>query len=111
MMSILLSEIERNDLFSWAIHTKSFFRPSGRGRQYGDLCSLNAPHYQKIKSRVIEYYSLQDGLPEPYFKDFCGFNDPGAYIHLHSDSNQDLRIHSRINIVISRPESGGQYHL
>jgi len=107
---IFASESERLDIIIWAKNTHSQFRANGVGRAFGNLSRLSAPHYESIKSRILTHYTIVDWLLEPMFEDYCGFNQPNAFVHLHSDPNIHGRIHTRINVVVSRPNRGGDIH-
>jgi len=95
-------------IIDWAIANKPRFKPNGFGRQYGDLATLNAPAIVwDIKSKIIAANGLQDCQQEPIFKDYCGFITAGGAIHKHQDPNQNGKIHTRFNVMVSKPISGG----
>lgn len=92
----------------WANKNKYRFTPNGFGRQYGDLLALCAPaEVWQIKERIVKTHDLHSALPEPFFKDYCGYITEGGAIHKHQDPNQGNKIHTRFNVMISKPVSGG----
>lgn len=95
-------------IINWAIANKRLFKPNGFGRQYGDLALLNAPAIVwDIKNKIINHYNLQGCQQEPIFKDYCGFITEGGAIHKHRDPNKGDKIHTRFNVMVSKPISGG----
>lgn len=93
----------------WALKNYTLFRPNGYGRQYGILAEFDdAPdEVWVIKRNIVDEYDLHNAIQEPIFKDFCGFITDGGQVHEHKDPNQGGLIHTRFNIMISKPEIGG----
>lgn len=93
----------------WAKENYTKFKPNGYGRQYGILSEFNniPKIIWDIKQNIVTEYNLESAPQEPIFKDFCGFITDGGQVHEHKDPNQGKLIHTRFNIMISKPEIGG----
>lgn len=92
----------------WANTNYHLFKPNGFCRQYGLLSAFNPPkEVWLIKDEIIKTYNLYNAKQEPVFKDYCGYITEGGAIHEHSDPNQGTLIHTRFNVMISKPIAGG----
>lgn len=95
-------------LSNWAHRHVGQFRPNGPGRQFGDLARLDAPPiWRAIKTSLLQQYQITDWILEPQFRDYCGYITEGGEVHPHQDPRQNGRDHIRINLVLSKPEHGG----
>jgi len=93
----------------WANLTYKSFNPNGYGRQYGVLQELNPPkEVWDIKKLIVKKHTLHNAKQEPMFKDFCGFITEGGAIHPHKDPNDGSLVHTRFNVMISKPIEGGE---
>jgi hypothetical protein len=93
----------------WAVENHGKFKSNGFGRQYGVLQELNPPkEVWEIKKQVINLYGLSNAKQEPIFKDYCGYITEGGAIHKHIDGNEGKLIHTRFNVMISKPLAGGE---
>jgi hypothetical protein len=102
--SALLSLVKK-----WADENYKTFRPNGFGRQYGILQNINTPkEVWEIKEKVVDFFKLHDAKQEPIFKDYCGYIKEGGAIHKHTDINEGSLIHTRFNVMISKPIEGGE---
>lgn len=111
MLLPLNLHLTKDDLFeisTWAKLNKHKFKPNGNGRQYGILYHLSPiSRIWDIRNKIVEKFKLQDFETEPMFQDFCGFITDGGQIHPHQDPNKDGFIHTRFNVLISKPKVGG----
>lgn len=104
----MISENLLKSATEWANANYKFFRPNGNGRQYGILQELNPPkEIWDIKKQVVDLYGLQNAKQEPVYKDYCGYITEGGAIHKHTDSNEGNLIHTRFNVLVSKPIAGG----
>ena len=93
----------------WAVENHKKFKPNGFGRQYGVLQELDPPKEAwEIRKHVVELYSLGRAKQEPCFKDYCGYITDGGAIHRHKDGNEGELIHTRFNVMVSKPHAGGE---
>lgn len=105
----MLDELLLSPIREWATNNHNSFKQNGFGRQYGILQELNPPkEVWEIKKKVIELYSLDNTKQEPIYKDYCGYITEGGAIHQHTDSNQGHLIHTRFNVMVSKPIKGGE---
>jgi hypothetical protein len=92
----------------WATVEHPKFKPNGFGRQYCILNQANSPkEIWQIKQQVVEYFKLHNAKQEPMFKDLCGYIIEGGAVHKHVDANANGLIHTRFNVLVSKPISGG----
>lgn len=69
-----------------------------------------------IKDGVIEQemiklahkFGIYEWKPEPLYGNFIGYNFEGSFIHPHRDKSPTGYTHIRFNIMISKPEKGGE---
>lgn len=93
----------------WAVKNYKSFLPNGYARQFGILQDTNPPEeVWSIKQQVVDMYGLHNAKQEPHFKDYCGFITNGGYIHQHTDPNEGKLIHTRFNVLVSKPNKGGE---
>ena len=93
----------------WATENYKYFIKNGYGRQFGVLEKFNPPtEVWDIKNKIIDLYGLQSAKQEPLFKDYCGYITNGGAIHKHTDPNDGHLIHTRFNVLISKPIEGGE---
>lgn len=93
----------------WATENYKYFRKNGFGRQFGILENFNPPkEVWDIKNKVIDLYNLHNAKQEPLFKDYCGYITNGGAIHKHTDPNEGHLIHTRFNVLVSKPIEGGE---
>jgi len=93
---------------NWALQNYQSFKHNGSNRQYLILNNDNCPkEVWDIKALVVKEYKLEEAKQEPLFQDYCGFITEGGAIHRHSDANQGELIHTRFNVMISKPVAGG----
>ena len=60
-----------------------------------------------IKKRIIEKECLENAPQEPILKDQIGYMKEGGNLHLHVDRNTNGLIHTRFNVYVQIPDSGG----
>lgn len=95
----------------WANDKYKDFEPNGFGRQFGVLQrkDLKPPkEVWEIKDIILNNCKLQGAEQEPNFKDYCGYITEGGAIHKHTDPNKGKKIHTRFNVMVSKPEQGGE---
>ena len=95
----------------WANDKCKDFDQNGFSRQFGVLQrkDLKPPkEVWEIKNIIVDGCKLQDAEQEPNFKDYCGYITEGGAIHKHTDTNKGKKIHTRFNVMVSKPEQGGE---
>jgi hypothetical protein len=98
-----------NPVKIWASNNFFKFKKNGYGRQYGVLQELNPPNeVWEIKKQIEDFYNLKGVKQEPLFKDYCGYITEGGAIHPHIDQNENTLIHTRFNVLLSKPINGGE---
>jgi len=107
-----ISEKEQTILLYWA--KNNFHRllpnPISPNRFFAARVNTfdNLPiEYNIIKQRIIEIDNIIPYKIDPSYGDFLSFNFEGGAIHKHIDSNQRGHIHTRYNLILSKPEQGG----
>jgi hypothetical protein len=107
-----ISNEEQSKLIDWAssILENKELNGNGFGRYFKALSKLSYVDsiVYEIKNRIIEIEGITEAPLDPFFEDFLSFNLTGAAIHPHSDPNIENRIHTRYNLLVSLPDSGGQ---
>jgi hypothetical protein len=102
------SEQELKELKDWVETNKRSFTPNGIGRQFGVFNNLGYPEAAlSLREKIIKTFSLEGVLQEPLFKDYCGYITEGGAIHPHLDPNVGKLVHTRFNVLISKPLAGG----
>ena len=91
----------------WAEENYKTFTNNGFGRQFKILDNSCPKEVFTIKKIIVEKYKLENKQQEPIYKDFCGFITDGGAIHEHTDANKNGLIHTRFNVMISKPIEGG----
>lgn len=104
-----ITEAEHTVLLDWANKSFRFLKRNNTspGRFYREI--------EELQNIPKEVYSIEDrvkGLIDRPFvlseqKHFLNYNVFGAAIHPHTDSNLPGYTHTRFNIFISAPDSGG----
>jgi hypothetical protein len=96
-------------IVDWANLTYKSFNPNGFGRQYGILQELDPPEeVWLIKNQIVNVYDLHRAKQEPIYKDYCGYITAGGAIHKHTDPNEGKLVHTRFNVMVSKPIEGGE---
>ena len=105
-----ISMDEQAVLLKMAGVVRKNLKPNGFGRFYQDHIDkhyLLSKEYKDVKQRIIDVEELTDYILDTNFGDFISFNDTGGAIHEHKDGNKPGYIHTRYNLLLSVPESGG----
>lgn len=76
-------------------------------RSYDEADALVPPAFWDIRRRAIAAFSVTDYIDEPLYKCFLGCNTEGGYVHRHTDVSPPGKYHIRMNIMLSKPQSGG----
>jgi hypothetical protein len=58
------------------------------------------------KLELIDKFKIVDWVPDSKFYDLIGYISEGGSVHPHRDGSDDGRMHIRINLLVSKPESG-----
>lgn len=58
------------------------------------------------KMELISLFAIGDWVPDPTFDDLIGYITEGGVVHPHTDPASDGRMHIRINLLVSKPQSG-----
>jgi hypothetical protein len=102
---------EQNVLLEFSHKQYAHLQENGHGRFYVDHVDtkFSVPEeYKIVKQRIVDTENLKNFLFDPKFGDFLSFNTVGAAIHPHKDPNVDGYVHTRYNLLLSVPESGGK---
>lgn len=95
-------------VIDWANKNFHKFTPNGYSRQYGDIRKIGySDEIIKIKKNIINNFNLKNYYFEPVYGDFCGYINDGGAVHKHKDNNINNLIHTRFNVLISKPIEGG----
>lgn len=97
-------------LLAFANSVKHKLKGNGPGRFFQDhiVEKYSLPQeYISVKQRIIDTEELKDFILDPIFGDFISFNETDGAIHKHKDDNKPGYIHTRYNLLLSVPESGG----
>jgi hypothetical protein len=104
-----ITEKDRKEILKWALESREKLNPNGvsPGRFYERLDKLETPAVvNKIIDKIKKDFSME--FEETNLGHFLSFNETGASIHPHSDMVSDgYSQHIRFNIVIQKPEAGG----
>lgn len=105
-MGLLFEQSRLERVRTWAIANKQRFRPNGFGRQFALLQEFpDVPDaIWDIKRDVVAHFGLHDLPQEPLYRDLCGVITEGGAVHPHRDSNQGMLVHTRFNVMVSRPD-------
>jgi hypothetical protein len=60
-----------------------------------------------VRRRAVSMFSVSDYEDEPGFKCFLGCNTEGGTVQRHTDPSPPDKHHVRMNIMLSKPISGG----
>lgn len=91
----------------WATANYRTFRKNeaGAGRYYTSALFGAPREIWEIKRFVMLNYEVPFlAKQEPVYRDFCGVNEPGAFVHPHQDSPPN---HTRFNVMVQKAEYGG----
>lgn len=105
-----VTDEEQKVLLDFSKKVRPFFRNNGPGRFYVDHVLNNfipPKEYHTVKQRIISVDNLTNWSLDPFFGDFISFNEEGAAIHEHKDLNEPGKVHTRYNLLLSLPTSGG----
>lgn len=106
-----INDDEKNALIEWMyslLDSKDIVSPNGRTSKLNMELWNDLPEvYKNVKNRIIELENLKDN-GAPAYGDFISFNFEGANIQPHSDPNRGKLIHTRYNLLLSVPDSGGE---
>jgi hypothetical protein len=101
---------EQTVLLKFANSIRNLLLNNGLGRFYQDQLekTYSVPQkYKDIKQRIIDTEKLKNFILDPQFGDFISFNETAGSIHEHKDYNVHSFIHTRYNLLLSVPDSGG----
>ncbi len=112
-LDLKINEKDKNKIVSFAHEhqkNKKYFQPNGNSRQF---CVLNRIDHEikslayKLWNEKYEELGVKEFSEEPMFGIFLSVNNEGGFVHPHSDSAPEGYYHTRINFLLSKPESGG----
>ena len=94
----------------WALANRASFLPNGPGRNYALLHLFpDVPaEVWTIKASIVARYDLWYAPQEPVYRDLCSVITAGGAVHRHRDRNQGRLIHTRFNVMVSKPLEGGE---
>ena len=108
-LSMFLNQSDLDDVKSWVDKNKINFVSNGFARSFYMFDKNTLPAFIKgIKDQIELHYKIPKGShQEPCYKDFIGYITNGGQIHRHKDPNKGDLMHTRFNILISKPLDGG----
>ena len=101
---------EQAVLLKMAYSVRKNLKSNGAARFYQDHIDKHyklSNEYNNVKQRIIDIEGLKEFIFDTRFGDFISFNETGGAIHEHKDINESGYIHTRYNLLLSVPESGG----
>jgi len=60
-----------------------------------------------IEKEILEHYNFEEIYRDPVFGTMISYSIEGHEVHTHSDKNAGMNIHTRINLMLSKPDDGG----
>lgn len=106
-----ISTEEQSVLLQFVNKYRKTLKPNGEGRfcqVHIEVAFLIPKELKEIKQRIIDTENLKDFVLDPTFGDFLSFNTTDGAIHQHQDPNLEGYIHTRYNLILSVPDSGGK---
>ncbi|HEY1613086.1 MAG TPA: hypothetical protein VGF97_05245 [Rhizomicrobium sp.] len=83
---------------------------NGKHRYYKsyDESDAEVPElFWQVRRRAVSAFAVENYEDEPGFKCFLGCNLEGGTVHRHTDPSPPDKHHVRMNLMISKPLSGG----
>lgn len=77
-------------------------------RRYHEQDAAVPAIFWDVRRRAITQFSIFEYEDEPEYKCFLGCNTEGGFVQRHTDSAPGDRYHIRMNIMLSKPEAGGE---
>lgn len=109
-----VNQIDRLKISNWVasnfISGKLLKNSVSNNRYYSPITKLNnVPiEIETLKSKIINFLDLKlPVIDEPVYGSFVSYQLHGGSVHSHIDQNKEGFRHIRINVIISKPESGG----
>jgi hypothetical protein len=109
-----LTAAEHEALLRWALgefgRGRLLPNKAGPGRyfaRYTDSDPALPDAFAAAKARAIRGFDIASFEEEPRFRCFLGCNTEGGFVHPHVDQEPPGRHHIRLNIMLSKPDSGG----
>jgi hypothetical protein len=110
-----LSGAEHAVLLGWAEeqfaggHLKTNIGGDNRHYRSYDQADAAVPAiFWDVRRRAISSFSITDFEDEPLYRCFLGCNTAGGFVHRHVDKSPPGKYHVRMNIMLSKPLSGGE---
>ena len=105
----ILTIDEQEEIVNWVKKNYHKFISTGYHRCFSKIELHNdiPKCVNDIKLRIIEKENLHNEIQEPYFKDSIGYMWDGGQLHKHTDPNQGELIHTRFNVYVQLPLTGG----
>ncbi len=110
-----LSESEHATLLTWAEEQFADGRlvPNTMGqhryyRRYTEEDGVVPKMFWDIRRRAVAMFAIDNYEDEPRYKCFLGCNTEGGFVQRHTDSAPEDKLHVRMNIMLSKPLSGGE---
>lgn len=110
-----LTGAEHAVLLAWAEEqlatgqlTSNYFTEHRYYRTYERTDGTVPPIFWDVRQRAISIFGVTEYEDEPRFKCFLGCNTEGGFVHRHRDDAPPGKYHVRMNIMLSKPEAGGE---
>jgi len=83
--------------------------PAGPSRYYNQYEKGDSVPdiFWEIRHRAVSRFSVTDYEDEPKYRCFLGCNTEGGFVRRHTDPSPLEKHHIRMNIMLSKPISGG----
>lgn len=74
-----------------------------------ELLNGNFPYKNliDIEKEIVKHYGFEEARRDIVFGTMISYSTEGHEVHIHSDKNLGMNIHTRINLMLLKPEEGG----
>lgn len=103
-----VDDVFRNYVLKFVDDNFNIFKPNNRGPGRFFMSHIQDEVIEQEKIKLAYKFGIYEWKPEPRFGNFIGCNFEGAFVHPHKDPTLPGYTHIRFNIMISKPESGGE---
>lgn len=106
-----IDEATKTTLLDWTFSNLTNFKDNTISpyRKYKKIKVEDSIHslVMNLKTQIINQENITNWITEPDYEDYIGVNLTGGKIHRHKDDTQSGYTHTRWNLILSYPESGG----
>jgi hypothetical protein len=111
-LHLIIDENLRQKVVDFVHNEQCYFKNNGAGAGR-KLCIVSktghalAEEIRLFSKKCYESLGISEYDDEPYFGNFIGVNQEGAFVHKHTDPTEEGKSHVRLNFLVQRPDSGG----